>query len=108
MTSRHNEQQETVTGGRKGQQNEALNLADFEIDDILSTCGERLLAEVGEDFGDPASLAAEFDAIALPLLSGAQGGTDDRVAAARPPLGGAGYRRRWHRAPSAYRRRRKL
>ena len=82
MTSRHDEQQEPVTGGRKGQENEALNLADFEIDDILSTPGERLLAEVAEDFGDPASLAAEFDAIALPLLSGADGGAADRVAAA--------------------------
>jgi hypothetical protein len=54
----------------KARKNEALNLADFEIDDILSTPGERLLAEVGEDFGDPMFLAAEFDAIALPILSG--------------------------------------
>lgn len=62
-----------------GRQNEALDLGDFEIDDILSTPGERLLAEVGEDFGDPMFLAAEFDAIALPLLSG---GAADRVQAA--------------------------
>jgi cell division protein FtsN len=82
MTSRHNEQQEIVTGGRTEQKNEALNLADFEIDDILSTPAERLLAEVREDFGDSASLAAEFDAIALPLLSGAQGGAADRRAVA--------------------------
>jgi SPOR domain len=82
MTNGHNEQQAIVTGERKGQKNEALNLADFEIDDILSMPGERLLAEVGEDFGDPASLAAEFDAIALPLLSSAQGGAADWAAAA--------------------------
>lgn len=49
---------------------QALNLADFKIDDILSTPGDRLLAEVGEDFGDPALLAAEFDSIAASLLSG--------------------------------------
>jgi hypothetical protein len=66
----------------RDKKNEALNLADFEIDDILSTPCERLLAEVGEDFGDPAFLAAEFDAIALPLLPGAQGGAADRAAAA--------------------------
>jgi cell division septation protein DedD len=71
-----------VTDERKGQKNEALNLADFEIDDILSTSGERLLAEVGEDFGDPMFLAAEFDAIALPILSGDPIGRAAMVAAA--------------------------
>jgi hypothetical protein len=82
MKNGHSKEQETVIAGRKGQKNEALDLADFEVDDILSTPGERLLAEAGEDFGDPTLLAAEFDAIALPLLSGADGAAAARVAAA--------------------------
>jgi cell division septation protein DedD len=49
---------------------EALNVADFKIDDILSVSGDQLLAEVAEDFGDPAFLAAQFDSIALPAVSG--------------------------------------
>jgi len=54
----------------KDKRDEALNLADFKIDDILSMPGDRLLVEIGEDFGDPARLAAEFDVIAFALLSG--------------------------------------
>ena len=53
---------------RKG--DEALNVADFKIDDILNVPGDQLLAEVAEDFGDPAFLAAQFDSIALPAVSG--------------------------------------
>src|SRR5215471_3078707 len=53
----------------KDKRDESLNLADFKIDDILSTPGNQLLAEIGEDFGDPARLAAEFDQLAFPLLS---------------------------------------
>jgi len=52
---------------RKG--DEALNVADFKIDDILNVPGDRLLDEVAEDFGDPAFLAAQFDSIALPAVS---------------------------------------
>ncbi len=52
---------------RKG--DEALNVADFKIDDILNVPGDQLLAEVAEDFGDPAFLAAQFDSIALPGVS---------------------------------------
>src|SRR5258707_569523 len=48
---------------------EALNVADFKIDDILSVPGDQLLAEVADDFGDPAFLAAQFDSIALPAVS---------------------------------------
>src|SRR5215831_17052065 len=48
---------------------EALNVADFKIDDMLNVPGDQLLAEVAEDFGDPAFLAAQFDSIALPVLS---------------------------------------
>jgi cell division protein FtsN len=49
----------------KHKSNEALNVADFKIDDILNVPGDQLLAEVAEDFGDPAFLAAQFDSIAL-------------------------------------------
>ena len=48
---------------------EALNVADFKIDDILNVPGDQLLAEVAEDFGDPAFLAAQFDSIALSARS---------------------------------------
>jgi cell division septation protein DedD len=48
---------------------EALAVADFKIDDILNVPGDQLLAEVAEDFGDPAFLAAQFDSIALPAVS---------------------------------------
>jgi len=67
--------------GQQGQNNQALDVADFEIDDILSTPDDRLLAEVGEDFGDPTVLVAEFDAIALSLLSGTPRGEADRTVA---------------------------
>jgi hypothetical protein len=53
----------------KHQRDEALNLADFKIDDILNVPGDQLLAEVAEDFGDPAFLAAQFESIALPAVS---------------------------------------
>src|SRR5262249_35148379 len=53
----------------KHKRNEALNVADFKIDDILNVPGDQLLAEVAEDFGDPAFLAAQFDSIALPAMS---------------------------------------
>jgi cell division septation protein DedD len=49
---------------------EALRVADFKIDDILNVSGDQLLAEVAEDFGDPAFLAAQLDSIALPAVSG--------------------------------------
>ena len=48
---------------------QALRVADFKIDDLLSVPSDRLLAEVAEDFGDPAFLAAEFDAISSAVLS---------------------------------------
>jgi hypothetical protein len=53
----------------KHKPDEALAVADFKIDDILNVPGDQLLAEVAEDFGDPAFLAAEFDSIALPAMS---------------------------------------
>jgi len=53
----------------KHKSDEALNVADFKIDDILNVPGDQLLAEVAEDFGHPAFLAAQFDSIALPALS---------------------------------------
>jgi cell division septation protein DedD len=51
------------------QRDEALNVADFKIDDILNVPSDQLLAEVAEDFGDPAFLATQFDSIALPAVS---------------------------------------
>jgi len=77
---------------------EALNLADFKIDDILSVPGDRLFAEVTEDFGDPAFLAAEFDSIALSVMSSHHDGAvnPDEAAAtssvARARLGVAALR----------------
>jgi hypothetical protein len=53
----------------KQKRDEALNLADFKIDDISSVPGDQLLTEVAEDFGHPAFLAAEFDSIAFPVMS---------------------------------------
>jgi SPOR domain len=53
----------------KREGDEALNVADFKIDDILNVPGDQLLAEVAEDFGDPGFLAAQFDSIALPGVS---------------------------------------
>jgi len=81
MNNGHSERPEALTG-RQQEKSQALDVADFEIDDILSTPGERLMAEVGEDFGDPTFLVAEFDAIARPLLSGARGGEAGPAAAA--------------------------
>ncbi len=79
----------------KERRDQALNIADFKIDDILSIPGERLLAEVAEDHGHPAHLAAAFDAIAAPFVSGhdargvsaaGNGATRDAAPAAPPPL----------------------
>ena len=53
----------------KHKRDEAFAVADFKIDDILNVPGDQLLAEVAEDFGDPAFLAAQFDSIALPAVS---------------------------------------
>ena len=61
---------------------QALRVADFKIDDILSVPGDQLLAEVAEDFGDPALLAAEFDAIASPVLSRHDDGAVSEAGAA--------------------------
>ena len=61
---------------------QALNLADFKTDDILSVRGDRLLAEVAEDCGHPTHLADAFDAIASPVLSRHDAGTVERGAAA--------------------------
>ena len=67
--------------------NEALNVADFKIDDILNVPGDQLLAEVAEDFGDPAFLAAQFDSIALsPVSSRDSSGVNRRRAAATVPV----------------------
>src|SRR5258708_4920064 len=70
--------------------NEALNIADFKIDDILSASGDRLLAEVAEDCGDPETLVAEFDAIAFPVIarhsSSAVKRGDAAATAGRPAL----------------------
>ena len=70
------------TMDEKQQRDPALELADFKIDDMSSVSGERLLAEVAEDFGDPAHLAAAFDAIALPIIAKHGGGAVDEPAAA--------------------------
>jgi hypothetical protein len=70
-------------------QNEALNIADFKTDDILSASDDQLLAEVGEDRGDPLMLAAEFDAIASPVISRHLGGAinqGDAPTTARQPV----------------------
>jgi cell division septation protein DedD len=66
----------------KQKRDAALNLADFKIDDMSSLPGDRLLAEVAEDFGDPAYLAAAFDAIAFPVIANQGGGAVDEGAAA--------------------------
>jgi hypothetical protein len=74
--------------------NEALNIADFKTDDILSASDVQLLGEVGEDCGDPFMLAAEFDAIASPVISrhlvGAVNRGDAPTTARQPvPLAGS-------------------
>jgi cell division septation protein DedD len=61
---------------------EALNLADFKIDDILSAPREQLLAEAAEDFGHPGFLAAAFDTIASAVTSGRDDGAVDQGAEA--------------------------
>ena len=77
---------------------EALNVADFKIDDILNIPGDQLLAEVAEDFGDPAFLAAQFDSIALPTVSSHnrsgvnQGGAMTTFPAQPAALGAASVR----------------
>src|SRR5262249_30840910 len=82
---------------------EALNVADFKIDDILNVPGDQLLAEVAEDFGDPAFLAAEFDSIALPAVSGHDRGSVNRGGAMATfrvqPAPGAASARAFPRPP---------
>src|SRR5262249_13008499 len=71
----------------KHESDEVLNVADFIVDDILNVPGDQLLAEVAEDFGDPAFLAAKFDSIALPAVPGHNsGGVDRRGAMATFPV----------------------
>jgi hypothetical protein len=68
--------------------NDALNIADFKTDDILSASDDQLLAEVGEDCGRALMLAAEFDAIASPVISRHLGGAINQGDAptARQPV----------------------
>src|SRR5262245_64316729 len=80
-----NDRPRAVDPKRNG--DEALNVADFKIDDILNVPGDQLLAEVAEDFGDPAFLAAQFDSIALsPVSSRDSGGVNRCRAAATVPV----------------------
>ncbi len=90
----------------KRKSDEALNVADFKIDDILNVPGDQLLAEVAEDFGDPAFLAAQFDSIALPAVSGHDRGGVNRGAAVttfpvQPAALGAASVRAFSRPPPA-------
>jgi hypothetical protein len=80
--------------------NEAFNIADFKTDDILSASDVQLLGEVGEDCGDPLMLAAEFDAIASPVISrhlvGAVNQGDAPTTAGQPvPLAVSGAGAPW-------------
>jgi cell division septation protein DedD len=89
---------------RKG--DEALNVADFKIDDILSVPGDQLLAEVAEDFGDPGFLAAQFDSIALSGVSshnhrGVNWGGAMVTFPAQPAAPGAASARAFSRPPPA-------
>jgi len=94
----------------KRESDEALNIADFKIDDMLNAPRDQLLAEVAEDFGDPAFLAAQFDSIALPAVSGHDGGGVNRGAAmalfpVQPAaLGAASVRAFSRRQPAAFSR----
>ena len=85
---------------------EALNVADFKIDDMLNVPGGQLLAEVAEDFGDPAFLAAQFDSIALPAVSGHNSrGVDLATFPVQPAAaGGACARAFSRRQPAAFSR----
>jgi cell division septation protein DedD len=91
----------------KREGDEALNVADFKIDDILNVPGDQLLAEVAEDFGDPAFLAAQFDLIALPAVSSHNPSRFNRAGAmatfpAQPAAPGAAAARAFSRpAPAA-------
>src|SRR5262245_41778922 len=83
---------------------EALNVADFKIDDILSVPSDQLLGEVAEDFGDPAFLAAQFDSIALPGVSshnrrGVNWGGARVTFPAQPAAPGAASARTFSRPP---------
>jgi hypothetical protein len=69
------------TMDEKQKRDEALNLADFKVDDIMRVPADELQAETAEDFGDPAFLAEEFDAIARPVMSRHGGKVDQREAA---------------------------
>jgi len=94
----------------KRESDEALNVADFKIDDMLNVAGDQLLAEVAEDFGDPAFLASQFDSIALPAVSGHERGGVNRGAAMAPfpvqpaALGAASVRAFSRRQPAAFSR----
>jgi hypothetical protein len=92
----------------KRKSDEALNVADFKIDDILNVPGNQLLAEVAKDFGDPAFLAAQFDSTALPAVSGHDRGGVNRDAAVTtfsvwPAALGAASVRAFSRPPPAAR-----
>jgi cell division septation protein DedD len=101
-----NDRPRAVDPKRKG--DEALNVADFKIDDILNVPGDRLLAEVAEDFGDPGFLAAQFDSIALPAVSshnhrGVNWGGAMATFPAQPAALGAASARAFSRPPPATR-----
>src|SRR5712672_2311626 len=90
----------------KRKSDEALNVADFKIDDILSVPGDQLLAEVAEDYGDPAFLAAQFESIALPGVSNHNGrgvnwGGVMVTFPAQPAAPGAASARAFSRPPPA-------
>jgi cell division septation protein DedD len=90
----------------KRKRDEALNVADFKIDDILNVPGDQLLAEVAEDFGDPGFLAAQFDSIALPGVSshnrrGVDWGGAMVTFPAQPAAPGAACARAFSRPPPA-------
>jgi hypothetical protein len=70
----------------KQRRDQALNLADFKIDDILSVPGDRLLAEVAEDYERKTHLAEAFDAIASPVLSRHDAAAAAVSTGAAPPI----------------------
>src|SRR5229473_4148651 len=64
----------------KNKQQGLDRLADVLIEDILSTPGDQLLAEVAEDHGNPRAFADSFDKIVLRAKS-----SHDRLAAKASP-----------------------
>src|SRR5215475_671216 len=99
-----NNRPRVVDPKRKG--DEALSVADFKIDDILSVPGDQLLAEVAEDFGDPAFFAAQFDSIPLPGVSshnrrGVNWGGAMVTLPVQPAAPGAASARTFSRPPPA-------